>query len=71
VTEDPLRLDPKAALAVAISAVSLASVLIKLSEVSALAMAANRLLIAAAVILVISAPSLGPSLGDLRRLTSL
>ncbi len=67
-TEGPSRLDPRAALAVAVPAVSSASVLIKLSEAPALAIAANRLLIAAAVMLVASAPSLGPSLGDMRRL---
>ncbi len=62
------RLDPKLALVIGVSSVSSASVLIKLSEAPAMVIAANRLLIAAAIMSLISLPSLARSLEVLRRL---
>ncbi len=51
-------LDPRLALAIGVSSVSSASVLIKLSNAPAMVIAANRLLIAAAIMSLVSLPSL-------------
>ncbi len=51
-------LDPRLALVIGVSSVSSASVLIKLSNAPAMVIAANRLLIAAAIMSLVSLPSL-------------